>query len=40
MSEEQDAKQEALQQAITAGLASGIVEDFDMEAIQQELDNG
>ena len=37
--EEHEAKQQALQQAITAGLHSGIVEDFNMEAIQQELDN-
>jgi antitoxin ParD1/3/4 len=38
--EEHEAKQRALQQAITAGLNSGVAEDFDMEKIQQELDNG
>jgi len=38
--EEHEAKQQALQQAITAGLNSGVVEGFDMEEIQQELDNG
>lgn len=38
--EEHEAKHQALQKAITAGLNSGIAEDFDMEKIQQELDNG
>jgi hypothetical protein len=37
--EEHEAKHRALQQAITAGLDAGIAEDFNMEAIQRELDN-
>ena len=36
--EEREAKHLALQQAITAGINSGVVEDFSMEALQQELD--
>jgi antitoxin ParD1/3/4 len=36
--EEHEAKQQALQQAITVGLNSGVAEDFDMEEIQQEMD--
>ncbi len=36
--EEHEAKHKALQNAITAGLASGVAEDFSMEAVQQELD--
>ncbi len=36
--EERDARHHALQAAISAGLASGEVEDFDMESVQRELD--
>ncbi len=37
--EEHETKYQALQNAITQGFASGVAEDFSMEAIQQELDN-
>jgi len=37
--EEHEAKHQALQNAITAGLASGVAEDFNMDALQRELDN-
>ncbi|MFP6698403.1 MAG: type II toxin-antitoxin system ParD family antitoxin [Alphaproteobacteria bacterium] len=36
--EEHEAKHQALQKAITAGLASGIADDFRMDAIQSGLD--
>lgn len=37
--EEHETKHTALQNAITAGLASGVAEDFSMEAVQKVLDN-
>ena len=37
--EEHEAKHGALQNAITAGLASGVADDFSMEAVQKGLDN-
>ena len=37
--EEHEAKHQALQKAITAGLESGVVEDFTMDAIQRDLDD-
>lgn len=37
--EEQEARFQALQNAITVGLESGIAEDFSMDSIQQELDD-
>ena len=36
--EEQEAKHQALQQAVTAGFSSGIADDFKMDAIQSGLD--
>lgn len=36
--EEKEAKHQALQQAITAGIDSGVADDFSMDALQQELD--
>ncbi len=36
--EEHEAKHKALQNAIAAGLASGVAENFSMDAVQQELD--
>ncbi|RCK53585.1 hypothetical protein TH25_03430 [Thalassospira profundimaris] len=36
--EEREAKFQALQMAITEGVNSGIVENFSMEALQQDLD--
>ena len=37
--EEHETKHQALQRAITAGMQSGVADDFDMDAIQRELDN-
>ena len=37
--EEHEARHQALQQAITMGLNSGVVDNFDMETIQRELDS-
>jgi len=37
--EEHETKHQALQRAITAGMQSGIADDFDMNALQRELDN-
>ena len=37
--EEHETKQQALQRAIAAGVQSGIADDFDMDALQRELDN-
>lgn len=37
--EEHETKHAALQRAITEGMQSGIVDNFDMDAIQRELDN-
>lgn len=37
--EEHEAKHQALQQAITEGLRSGVAGDFDMDAVQRELDD-
>ena len=37
--EEHEAKHKALQNAIAAGLASGVAEDFSMETVQRELDS-
>lgn len=39
MLEEHETKHEALQKAITEGINSGIAGNFDMEALQQEMDN-
>jgi antitoxin ParD1/3/4 len=36
--EEHEAKHQALQNAITAGIESGVADDFSMDKIQQELD--
>jgi antitoxin ParD1/3/4 len=36
--EEHETRHKALQNAITEGLESGVVEDFSMQSIQQELD--
>lgn len=36
--EEKETKYQALQQAITVGIGSGVAEDFSMDALQQELD--
>ena len=38
--QERAAQHAQLQAAITEGLESGVVEDFSMEAIQSELDEG
>ena len=37
--EEHETKHQALQRAITEGMQSGIADNFDMDAIQRELDN-
>ena len=37
--EEHETKHQALQRAIMAGMQSGIADDFDMNALQRELDN-
>lgn len=39
MLEEHETKHEALQRAITEGLEGGIAENFDMDAIQREMDH-
>ncbi|TQV73366.1 type II toxin-antitoxin system ParD family antitoxin [Denitrobaculum tricleocarpae] len=36
--EQLETRHQALQKAISAGLESGIAEDFDMDALQKELD--
>lgn len=36
--EERETKHQALQRAITEGMQSGVADDFDMAAIQRELD--
>lgn len=38
MLEEHEARHEALQRAITEGLESGVVENFDISALQRDLD--
>ncbi len=37
--EERETKHQALQRAITEGLGSGVAKDFNMDALQQEMDN-
>jgi len=37
--EERETRHRALQKAITDGLNSGVAEDFDMNALQRELDD-
>ena len=37
--EEHETKHEALQRAITEGFDSGIAENFDMDALQREMDH-
>jgi antitoxin ParD1/3/4 len=37
--EERETKHQALQKAISDGLNSGVVENFSMDALQQEMDN-
>ena len=39
MLEEHEARHEAMQKAITEGFNSGIAENFDMGALQREMDN-
>ncbi|MFT4582487.1 MAG: antitoxin ParD1/3/4 [Gammaproteobacteria bacterium] len=39
MLEEHETKHEALQKAITEGFSSGIADNFDMDALQREMDN-
>lgn len=36
--EEHETRHRALQRAITEGVQSGVAEDFDMDALQRELD--
>jgi antitoxin ParD1/3/4 len=36
--EEHEAKHQALQRAISAGINSGVVDEFSMEVLQKELD--
>lgn len=37
--EERETRHQALQKAISDGLNSGVVENFSMDALQQEMDN-
>jgi Arc/MetJ-type ribon-helix-helix transcriptional regulator len=37
--EEHEIRHRALQKAITKGLESGVAENFDMDALQQEIDH-